>query len=1007
MSFMFSRPLGRALALAVSTMSIASASASAATVVDRDELWTTVDAGGGKLKTTLSSEPLNYRTHSGVWRPVDTDLEQRSDGTVGPQSVDGDVAIPESLGQPLEFEHDGRTASLRLLGASGSADVNGAEASFDSALPGVDVSYVARPHGVKETLTLATPLADRVFIYELRGSASWSAVMDRGDVVLKDSAGTIRYRVSAPLAWDSAADPSFTNALALSVSKLADGRWRVTLRPDEAWMLDTARVYPVSIDPDFSWSDGTTHFNGAQDCYLSGYTQANNTFCAQTYLQTGWYNRPYRSIFKFDIAAAIPTNATVNSAVFKAYAPPATPHIAMGHSLHTITSDWDSTATWNNRKTGTPWNTSGGGGDISTNPAHSSSSTSVQNYPAWYSWNAPLATVQGWVNGSLPNYGFMLRSDNTGNIGNAYAWASTESSTSSQFPADSDKWPTLDVTWSATLATDSTPPSPPSRLELKPFDEVSKTAWLAWQPGTDEGPQASGFDRTEVRVKNGSYPFTDWSPTGTDANFQVVDIESGDTLVVEARSFDAAGNASSTASESFVVTSGEPSAAFDAMASAMLVEDYGFTPSEANTWLDIQALASDFDDQIQWPGNSTAATHYAGLWFDTATRKVHINITASSGQAEMGAMVNEFGLANAVVYDVVTATREQLESRAIAAQSALDADISADWVEVSYDLGPPSVNFEVASDASQAVRDRAAAEAAVGSVPTTVAITSDPHAPPVEQRCDRAVVLLPAVDQSFEKSVCDPPLRGGTVLFGSVLSACTAGFVVKSNDDDRKFILTAGHCLNGSRGTDVSTAGTNKRNWLIGSRHGVAEQKRTGMDAALLGIRYPDALKPKPWVFAQFTYGTYPDGDDPDSQGFVGKNEEWALERSSRSQKNEILCMSGATRGGRCGIVRKLGTRGGNADQVRMCPDSKPSLGTKGGDSGGPFFSKNSGEMSTAHGTLIGLADGNKPCISVIQSTVKAEARFNVKVWGETRAQPNGYQGPGGLPDCGRFSCQP
>lgn len=447
MSFVLSRPLGRALALAVSALLIASGSVSAATVVDRDEFSTTVDAGGGKLRTTLSSEPLNYQSESGAWKPIDLELEAQPDGTVRPQSVDGDLAIPESLGSPVELEHDGRSASLRLLGASGDVDVTGAEAAYEAAMPGVDVSYVARPYGVKESLTLASPLAPRSFAYELRASELWSASMDRGDVVLRDSAGTERYRISAPLAWDSAEDPAFTNALALSVSKVADGRWRVTLRPDAAWLADTARIYPVTIDPDFSWSNGTTHFNGAQDCYLSGYTQANNTFCAQTYLQTGWYNRPYRSIFKFDIAAAIPSNATVSSAVFKAYAPPATPHIAMGHSLHTITSDWDSTATWNNRKAGTPWTTSGGGGDISTNPAYTSSSTTVQAYPAWYSWNAPLAAVQGWVDGSLPNYGFMLRSNNTGNIGNAYAWASTEASTSSQFPADSTKWPSLDVTW--------------------------------------------------------------------------------------------------------------------------------------------------------------------------------------------------------------------------------------------------------------------------------------------------------------------------------------------------------------------------------------------------------------------------------------------------------------------------------------------------------------------------------------------------------------------------------
>lgn len=451
MSFVFSRPLGRVLALCAFALAslLPAGSAWAAVVVDRDEFSTTVDLGGGKRSTTLSSEPLNFESDSGVWQPVDLELAREGDGDLHPGAVEGDVAIPRSLSEPVELEHDGRSVTFRLLGASGDADIEGAEASFDRAMPGVDVGYVARPYGVKETLTLRSSSSPRVFAYELRGSVLWSASMDRGDVVLRDSAGVERYRISAPLAWDSAEDPAFTNALTLSVSKVGAGSWRVTLRPDSAWLSDPARTFPVLIDPDFSWSNGTTKFNGAQDCYLSGATQANNTFCAQTYLQTGWYNRPYRSIFKFDIAAAIPGNATVSAAQFKAYAPPATPHIVMGHKLHTITSDWDSTATWNNRKPGVPWTTAGGGGDISTNPAYTSSSTSVQAQSTWYSWNAPLATVQGWVNGSLPNYGFMLRSDNTTNIGNAYVWASTEASMASQFPADSTKWPKLDVTWTA------------------------------------------------------------------------------------------------------------------------------------------------------------------------------------------------------------------------------------------------------------------------------------------------------------------------------------------------------------------------------------------------------------------------------------------------------------------------------------------------------------------------------------------------------------------------------
>ncbi len=466
----------------------------AVSVVDRSEYTTTTQVAPGQLRTTVSPQPLNFQTESGAWKPVDLELDERSDGAASPGAVDGDIVIPAELSDAVEVAHSGREVTFQLKGASGDAEFDDSTATFDSAMPGVDVQYEATARGVKERLVLASASAPAVYAYDVRAGAAWSAAVDeRGEVVLRDGGGAERYRITAPLAWDSAADPSFTNALALSVSKVSAGRWTVTLRPDLAWLRDEARVFPVTLDPDFSWSAGTTHFHGAADCYLSGNTQANNTFCAQTYLQTGYFNRPYKSIFKFDIAAAIPANAVVSAATFKAYAPPASARASGNHRLHTITSDWDSTATWNNRKTGVPWTTAGG--DISSNSAYSSSSpTAVQALSTWFTFPAPLAAVQGWVNGTLPNYGFLLATDSGAPANQAYAWASTEASMSSSFPATSNEWPTLDVTWSVP---DTTAPA----LTLSGALSTGQTTWRTAATGditlagTDAG---TGVKRVEV-----------------------------------------------------------------------------------------------------------------------------------------------------------------------------------------------------------------------------------------------------------------------------------------------------------------------------------------------------------------------------------------------------------------------------------------------------------------------------------------------------------------------------
>lgn len=203
------------------------ASALASTVVDRSEYTTTREVAPGQLQTTVSPQPLNFQTESGAWKPVDLELEPSGGGAVSPAAVDGDVVIPDALSTPVAVEHDGREVSIRLKGATGEADVDDATAEFDDALPGVDVQYEATPRGLKERLVLQNSSAPVVFAYDVRAGAAWSAAVDgNGHVVLTDGAGVERYRITAPLAWDSAEDPAFTNDLVLSVSKVSDAAGR-------------------------------------------------------------------------------------------------------------------------------------------------------------------------------------------------------------------------------------------------------------------------------------------------------------------------------------------------------------------------------------------------------------------------------------------------------------------------------------------------------------------------------------------------------------------------------------------------------------------------------------------------------------------------------------------------------------------------------------------------------------------------------------------------------------
>lgn len=190
-----------------------------AEVVDRSEFSTTTRSSSGELTTRAASVPINFND-GGQWRSVDTSLESAGGGVVVAAAVDGSVEIPSTAGGRVAVAHDGREVTLKLVGASGgSRVVTDSTAQFTGVLPGVSASYTATPRGVKEIVKLGSS-ADRVLEYDLRGPDAWSAVLAGDDIVLKDSGGTIRFRVSAPIAWDSATDKAYTNDLALTVSKV-------------------------------------------------------------------------------------------------------------------------------------------------------------------------------------------------------------------------------------------------------------------------------------------------------------------------------------------------------------------------------------------------------------------------------------------------------------------------------------------------------------------------------------------------------------------------------------------------------------------------------------------------------------------------------------------------------------------------------------------------------------------------------------------------------------------
>ncbi|MGQ0842150.1 PA14 domain-containing protein, partial [Actinokineospora sp.] len=216
----------------------------------------------GTRTVRQSTQPLNAKDGNGVWQPVDTSLEvdprtKRARAKRHPlnPSLGADADDPALVS--VEFE--GKKVSLGVENAAKGrqAKVQGTTADYTDVAPDTDLQYEVTAGSVKETIRLKKPPAP--------GKSSWRFTLNTTDltpsvtrdgaVVLADAAGTAKIVMPPIETWDSSGTdtkaPAQTGGT-YGLEKVKDG-WILTVSVDEKWLRDPNRVYPVSIDPTFSF----------------------------------------------------------------------------------------------------------------------------------------------------------------------------------------------------------------------------------------------------------------------------------------------------------------------------------------------------------------------------------------------------------------------------------------------------------------------------------------------------------------------------------------------------------------------------------------------------------------------------------------------------------------------------------------------------------------------------------------------------------------------------------
>jgi hypothetical protein len=374
----------------------------------RTEKSKTFELSDGQRELVCYGEAVHYEDASGVYQDIDdsivTDARQIDGSTYafrnGANAFTARFGASATDPRLVMIEYQGTSIAFGPAGARGAAakkttdvksealtDMTYGEnlVGYPEVYPGVDLFYELKTYGVKEYLTLRRPNAKNEFTFNLVLKGLTPKEAD-GRITFVNGRGETLFWLAEPVAVDNAGVA--TKDVAYSISGKGSA-YKLTVTVSPAYLADADRAYPVIVDPDFMITGIADTF----DTYVSSrYPRSNYTYHA--YLRTGrddaYYTR--RTYLRFDLTDALGIGADNVTAAYiriEKYSG-ATPVI----TAYRNTGSWSSgTVTWN------------------TMPAYTTSEHSTTAYNDSGSWwrMYNLTVVKKWLNGTYPQYGWVIR----------------------------------------------------------------------------------------------------------------------------------------------------------------------------------------------------------------------------------------------------------------------------------------------------------------------------------------------------------------------------------------------------------------------------------------------------------------------------------------------------------------------------------------------------------------------------------------------------------------------
>ena len=181
----------------------------------------------------------------GHWRAIDNTLAA-SGSSFRNRANRFALTIPNGADGLVRVANGDATVGLGLAGASGTASVDGAQASYRGALPDTTLSYASNSDGLEQTITLTGDHAPKSFTLPLDlGQGTTSRRAANGAIQIVDGHGDVRFTISPAVAYP-AGDESDTHAVPMRVTSRG-----LVLDADAAWIRSALEHGNVVIDPEF------------------------------------------------------------------------------------------------------------------------------------------------------------------------------------------------------------------------------------------------------------------------------------------------------------------------------------------------------------------------------------------------------------------------------------------------------------------------------------------------------------------------------------------------------------------------------------------------------------------------------------------------------------------------------------------------------------------------------------------------------------------------------------